>query len=59
MIDRELEVATRRETAAARYLDAAGRYLASGQAKINEFLGALGFRPEMQPFTPIPQVTRS
>jgi len=28
------------------YLELAGRYLASGQAKINEFLAALGYKPE-------------
>lgn len=31
---------------AAGLLDVAGRYLASGQAKINEFLAALGIKPE-------------
>ncbi|MBT9151346.1 MAG: hypothetical protein DDT40_01539 [candidate division WS2 bacterium] len=31
------------------YLDIAGRYLASGQAKINEFLLALGVKAELQP----------
>ena len=31
-----------------RYMDIAGRYLASGQAKINEFFAMLGFKPEIQ-----------
>jgi len=34
------------EMKARNFLDIAGRYLASGQAKINEFLVALGFKPE-------------
>ncbi len=29
-------------------LNIAGRFLASGQAKINEFLAALGIKPEFQ-----------
>lgn len=33
---------------ATQYLELAGRYLASGQAKINEMLIALGFKPEFQ-----------
>lgn len=32
---------------AGQYLKASGRYLASGQAKINEFLAALGIKPEI------------
>jgi hypothetical protein len=31
------------------YLNIGGRYLASGQAKINEFLTMLGVKPELQP----------
>lgn len=34
---------------AAGLLEVAGRYLASGQAKINEFLAALGIKPESRP----------
>lgn len=30
------------------YMDIAGRYLASGRSKINEFYAMLGFRPEIQ-----------
>lgn len=37
---------TQYETASKQYLDIAGRYLASGQAKINEFLTSLGIKPE-------------
>jgi len=34
------------EMKARNFLDIAGRYLASGQAKINEFLVMLGLKPE-------------
>lgn len=39
--------ADRYEVTATEYLDIAGRYLASGQAKINEFFVLLGFKPEL------------
>jgi len=37
---------TEQEMKARNFLDIAGRYLASGQAKINEFLVMLGLKPE-------------
>lgn len=42
-----LDKSVREEALATRYLEIAGRYLASGQAKINEFLISLGFKPEI------------
>jgi len=42
----QLDAATRDTNLSSQYLDVAGRYLASGQAKINEFLAALGYKPE-------------
>jgi hypothetical protein len=42
----KLDLASRYEAEAQRYLEIAGRFLASGQAKINEFLIALGYKPE-------------
>lgn len=48
VLDRYLSQAERDEALGARYLEIAGRYLASGQAKINEFLAALGYKPEVQ-----------
>jgi len=42
----QIDKATQLGVIAAQYLEATGRYLASGQSKINEFLAALGFRPE-------------
>ena len=38
--------ADRYTTTSREYLSIAGRYLSSGQAKINEFLVSLGLRPE-------------
>ena len=34
---------------ASKFLEIAGRYLASGQSKINEFLVMLGVKVELQP----------
>lgn len=42
----QIEKATQLGAIANQYLDAAGRYLASGQSKVNEFLVALGYKPE-------------
>jgi len=42
----QIEKATSYQTLAKQYLEASGRYLASGQAKINEFLVSLGLKPE-------------
>jgi len=42
----QLDKATKYETTAAQMLEVAGRYLASGQAKVNEFLVAMGIKPE-------------
>lgn len=39
----------RKEALATQYLSASGRYLASGQAKIDQFLAMLGTRVEFQP----------
>lgn len=46
-VDRLLVQSERNEAIAVHYLEVAGRYLASGQSKINEFLAALGFKPEL------------
>ena len=43
---RNIEASRGYETATKQYLEVAGRYLASGQAKINEFLAGLGIKPE-------------
>jgi len=40
---------TEQEMKVRSYLEIAGRYLASGQAKINEFLTAIGVKQELQP----------
>lgn len=42
----QLEKAANYQTTARQYLEIAGRYLASGQSKINEFLVSLGLKPE-------------
>lgn len=42
----QIDKATMYGSLAASYLEAAGRYLADGQSKINEFLAALGIKPE-------------
>lgn len=42
----QVDKATQYGTVASQYLEAAGRYLADGQSKINEFLAALGITPE-------------
>lgn len=41
--------ASEQEVKAGRFLEIAGRYLASGQSKINEFLVMLGVKVELQP----------
>jgi hypothetical protein len=43
---RTIDIAGKLETHAKQYLEIAGRYLASGQAKINEFLASMGVKPE-------------
>jgi len=48
MVDKLLERVGDAEKTSAQLLDIAGRYLASGQAKINEMLAALGLKAEMQ-----------
>lgn len=44
----QLESMSKENNIPSQYLAVAGRYLASGQAKINEFLASLGFKPELQ-----------
>jgi len=48
MVDKLLERIGDTEKTSAQLLDISGRYLASGQAKINEMLAALGLKAEMQ-----------
>jgi len=43
----QLESMSRENNIPSQYLAIAGRCLASGQAKINEFLAALGYKPEL------------
>lgn len=43
----QLEATTKETNLTSQYLAVGGRYLASGQSKINEFLAALGYKPEL------------
>ena len=47
MLNDGISMATQYSNQSKEYLELAGRYLASGQAKINEFLIGLGVKPEL------------